>query len=134
MDFIVLIFGCLFAGIIFLWFICSCMSTFYDFFHSIFISHDCCQVFKPPKTKISKISPIQNRNKIKIQKNKVLPKKKSKKICSICLEELIDSIDSIDCCQCGHCFHKKCIQEWLKTHSTCPNCRQSCRNLYIAAI
>ena len=133
MDTIILVLICLCGGMIFLCFMYLCIGAFYDFFQPMFTSCDCCQIFKPIKNTLSKINPTRN-TKIKIQKNKVLPKKKSKKICSICLEELIDSIDIIDCCQCGHCFHKKCIQEWLKTHSTCPNCRQSCRNLYISAI
>ncbi|XP_014111143.1 PREDICTED: E3 ubiquitin-protein ligase TTC3 isoform X1 [Pseudopodoces humilis] len=41
--------------------------------------------------------------------------------CAICHDEL-----SRDCCEleCGHHFHRKCIQRWLKQHSsTCPICR-----------
>lgn len=40
--------------------------------------------------------------------------------CPICMTEMIV------CCelQCKHHFHKECIENWVKTHNTCPMCRQ----------
>ncbi|KAJ8034649.1 E3 ubiquitin-protein ligase TTC3 [Holothuria leucospilota] len=42
--------------------------------------------------------------------------------CVICHEELVIK-DVLDL-ECGHRFHADCIQEWLGTKSTCPNCRK----------
>ena len=28
---------------------------------------------------------------------------------------------------CKHCFHNTCIQYWLQTNSSCPNCRSDIR-------
>ncbi|XP_073048257.1 putative RING-H2 finger protein ATL21A [Primulina eburnea] len=43
--------------------------------------------------------------------------------CPICLEEYnpTETVKSI--IQCGHCFHESCIDLWLRTHSSCPICR-----------
>ena len=40
--------------------------------------------------------------------------------CSICLEE------PGKCSQlkCGHIYHRKCINKWFKTSSSCPVCRR----------
>lgn len=48
--------------------------------------------------------------------------------CSICLQDLIDS-DEADALhirqikKCKHIFHTKCIEDWLKSATTCPLCR-----------
>lgn len=45
--------------------------------------------------------------------------------CAICLEDLdVDTAVSgrMDCCQ-SNKFHKKCIQQWLRTNDSCPCCR-----------
>lgn len=39
--------------------------------------------------------------------------------CSICLENVVNAKRL----QCGHEFHRGCIDQWLATHTTCPNCR-----------
>jgi hypothetical protein len=41
--------------------------------------------------------------------------------CSICNEPLTDAVAFK---LCKHPFHKECIDEWLKNHTTCPNCRK----------
>lgn len=41
--------------------------------------------------------------------------------CSICLEAL--SVSATVPLQCQHVFHEKCIKDWLKRQSNCPNCR-----------
>lgn len=42
--------------------------------------------------------------------------------CVICLNEDDDSIKEI--LPCAHLFHHKCIDEWRKTSTACPICRQ----------
>ncbi|KAG7171464.1 E3 ubiquitin-protein ligase TTC3-like 2 [Homarus americanus] len=41
--------------------------------------------------------------------------------CSICLEAL-NASPTVPL-QCQHVFHEKCIKDWLKRQSNCPNCR-----------
>jgi len=45
----------------------------------------------------------------------------NKENCIICLEE-----PKKKCCQlkCGHIFHKRCINKWFRTSSSCPICRK----------
>lgn len=46
--------------------------------------------------------------------------------CSICMENIkkdqqfrrLPCSDTVN-----HCFHRRCIDQWLATNSTCPNCR-----------
>lgn len=46
--------------------------------------------------------------------------------CTICLEDMnAENVRYLPCC---HGFHTKCINEWLKTHDTCPECRLSLAN------
>ncbi|CAI8600243.1 unnamed protein product [Vicia faba] len=44
--------------------------------------------------------------------------------CAICLSEFTagDEIRALP--QCGHGFHVSCIDAWLRSHSSCPSCRQ----------
>lgn len=44
--------------------------------------------------------------------------------CAICLTDFAegDSIRALP--QCGHGFHVKCVDTWLKLHSSCPSCRR----------
>ena len=44
--------------------------------------------------------------------------------CSICLEKYTESGDTITYFFCKHAFHTKCIENWLKTSSLCPLCKQ----------
>lgn len=44
-------------------------------------------------------------------------------ICSICYDN--EYFNTICIKNCNHIFHKTCILEWFKTHSTCPLCRRS---------
>ncbi|XP_019616768.1 PREDICTED: uncharacterized protein LOC109464267 isoform X3 [Branchiostoma belcheri] len=46
-------------------------------------------------------------------------------ICSICRCVMEDPQE----CPCGHVFCKDCIQRWLRSHSTCPNCRKQCQQV-----
>ena len=43
--------------------------------------------------------------------------------CSICLHDLNFSNQSISVVKCGHIFHHDCLQEWIRTSKTCPECR-----------
>lgn len=48
--------------------------------------------------------------------------------CSICLVEW-ERGDRLRCLPCGHEFHQSCIDPWLSTHSSCPECRHDLRSL-----
>ena len=43
--------------------------------------------------------------------------------CSICHEDINFNDDEISVLNCGHLFHQRCLQQWLNTNSTCPQCR-----------
>ena len=48
----------------------------------------------------------------------------SEAACSICQEgELVCSKTVRLLCVCKQTFHKTCIEEWFKSHASCPNCR-----------
>ncbi|XP_057415305.1 RING-H2 finger protein ATL74-like [Lotus japonicus] len=44
--------------------------------------------------------------------------------CSICLGEFMDGVKVRVLPKCNHVFHVKCIDVWLLSHSSCPNCRE----------
>ncbi len=46
--------------------------------------------------------------------------------CSICLDKL--NTKTIKMLPCNHLFHKKCINEWLKTSIQCPLCKTFLEN------
>eukprot|EP00816_Leptocylindrus_hargravesii_P005279 CAMPEP_0196815678 /NCGR_PEP_ID=MMETSP1362-20130617/51192_1 /TAXON_ID=163516 /ORGANISM="Leptocylindrus danicus, Strain CCMP1856" /LENGTH=812 /DNA_ID=CAMNT_0042192725 /DNA_START=150 /DNA_END=2588 /DNA_ORIENTATION=- len=43
--------------------------------------------------------------------------------CPICLVEY-EQGDLLRCLPCGHDFHTECVDHWLRSNSTCPQCRQ----------
>ncbi|KAL3718108.1 hypothetical protein ACJRO7_003269 [Eucalyptus globulus] len=45
--------------------------------------------------------------------------------CSICLSEYKERDVLRLLPDCGHYFHSKCIDQWLRTNPSCPNCRTS---------
>lgn len=45
--------------------------------------------------------------------------------CPICLGEFVDGEKVRVLPKCNHGFHVRCIDTWLLSHSSCPNCRQS---------
>ncbi|KAJ7950110.1 RING-H2 finger protein [Quillaja saponaria] len=45
--------------------------------------------------------------------------------CPICLGEFEDGQKIRVLPKCNHGFHVKCIDPWLVSHSSCPNCRHS---------
>ncbi|KAF8007670.1 hypothetical protein BT93_K1612 [Corymbia citriodora subsp. variegata] len=45
--------------------------------------------------------------------------------CPICLGEFVDGEKVRVLPKCNHGFHVKCIDTWLLSHSSCPNCRHS---------
>lgn len=52
-----------------------------------------------------------------------------KSCCSICLSDYKDSEVLRVIPDCGHMFHAVCIDQWLRTHATCPVCRTCPQNL-----
>ncbi|XP_076762254.1 uncharacterized protein LOC143430138 [Xylocopa sonorina] len=46
-------------------------------------------------------------------------------ICAICVDSSISNILST---RCGHVYHSDCLQQWLESSKTCPECRQSVKN------
>ncbi|CAL4077439.1 unnamed protein product [Meganyctiphanes norvegica] len=48
--------------------------------------------------------------------------------CSICLEVLLTKPNAS--LSCKHVFHERCIKNWLKRESTCPNCRKTAQFIY----
>ena len=48
--------------------------------------------------------------------------------CSICLSQIEDHLVKT---KCGHFFHKKCLEQWLETANTCPECRYVLYKKYI---
>ena len=45
--------------------------------------------------------------------------------CAICLGEFADGEKVRVLPRCHHGFHVRCIDMWLATHTSCPNCRAS---------
>lgn len=45
-------------------------------------------------------------------------------MCSICRETITDDSIIRKINNCNHYFHHKCLDNWLRTKNTCPNCRQ----------
>lgn len=48
--------------------------------------------------------------------------------CPICLGEFVDGEKVRVLPKCNHGFHVRCIDTWLLSHSSCPNCRHSLLN------
>jgi hypothetical protein len=45
--------------------------------------------------------------------------------CSICLEPIKEEQPKKKLDSCCHEFHEDCLNPWLRTNATCPNCRES---------
>ena len=45
--------------------------------------------------------------------------------CLICQQDINFCHEEISVLNCGHLFHKKCLQQWLETNSTCPECKSA---------
>ena len=55
--------------------------------------------------------------------------------CSICQEYINFCDEEISVLRCGHLYHQQCLQQWLDTDFSCPECRaEVTRNNYIKKI
>ncbi|ESQ40024.1 hypothetical protein EUTSA_v10014876mg [Eutrema salsugineum] len=52
--------------------------------------------------------------------------------CAICLGEFADGERVRVLPPCNHSFHMSCIDTWLVSHSSCPNCRHSLIEIHVA--
>lgn len=43
--------------------------------------------------------------------------------CSICLEQIKEGQRTVMITKCNHGFHQTCLDPWLGSNKTCPNCR-----------
>jgi hypothetical protein len=52
--------------------------------------------------------------------------------CSICISALVagDKVKALP--QCGHRFHPDCVDDWLRSHPSCPLCRTILRPATVA--
>ena len=49
--------------------------------------------------------------------------------CTICLNDFDDDEQCHTLDECNHKFHTKCIINWFRTASTCPNCRDNTKDM-----
>lgn len=61
---------------------------------------------------------IENLSKLKINEEN----QKQEPRCCICLEEFQIDQEVVEL-PCKHIFDKNCVENWLKQHNTCPQCR-----------
>ncbi|KAL0909006.1 hypothetical protein M5K25_023527 [Dendrobium thyrsiflorum] len=54
--------------------------------------------------------------------------------CPICLIEFCEGEKVRLLPTCNHGFHVCCIDKWLSSHSSCPTCRHSLLDRYVAAV
>ena len=47
--------------------------------------------------------------------------------CSVCLENVTEGERTLLIKKCQHGFHQKCLDPWLGTNESCPNCRSVIR-------
>ena len=45
--------------------------------------------------------------------------------CAICHEDIDFCAEEVSVLNCGHLYHNGCLQQWLSTNSTCPECRSA---------
>ena len=45
--------------------------------------------------------------------------------CAICQEDINFCTEEISVLNCGHLYHNGCLEQWLDTSSTCPDCRSA---------
>jgi hypothetical protein len=59
---------------------------------------------------------------LKKYKNEEKKREENSDICVICQDKCYESEENKT--ECGHVFHTGCLLGWLKTHNTCPCCRE----------
>ncbi|KAL6876361.1 hypothetical protein ACP4OV_012933 [Aristida adscensionis] len=55
--------------------------------------------------------------------------------CAVCLGQMgRDGLETTQLPACKHVFHKHCVDQWLREHTTCPICRRNARQVPVEAI
>lgn len=61
-----------------------------------------------------------------VRQSPTAPAQEEAIVCTICAENIEDiNANSVIRTQCGHTFHGACLNPWITSHNTCPNCRQN---------
>lgn len=60
-------------------------------------------------------------NLVDVQQQQHHEQDKEEVVCVVCMDML--SSPCVELPTCRHQFHQRCIEPWLKMHSTCPTCR-----------
>ena len=50
-------------------------------------------------------------------------------VCTICHSTFTNGEVTRSINNCGHVFHIQCIEQWFRTHNTCPICRQPVQSI-----
>ena len=82
---------------------------------------------RPAETGFKKEDLDKNFFTAKFDKSKSAGLEEENKKCAICLSEFEDG-DELRFLECCHRFHTECIDNWMKSKTTCPICKKDFKN------